>query len=216
MMVGLAPVALLAAAVTASRAPQCLDISHDVNYAGNDLNAGAPASSAAECCARCEADAACQYFTFCPQCRCPDTETGCCHLKTSNAGAVPAPGRISGQSSTYTPPPPPPPAPPGVKNVLLMIADDLRPQLMAAYGHSWMKTPNIDKFTSTATVFLRAYVQQQVCSPSRNSFMSGRRPDATGVWNLYVPANPLCQLRQAGSGYVPYSTYYLARATLFS
>ena len=32
----------------------------------------------------------------------------------------------------------------------------------------WMKTPNIDKFTRTATVFLRAYVQQQVCSPSRN------------------------------------------------
>jgi hypothetical protein len=158
-----------------------------VNYAGSDLNSGAPAASADECCAQCEADAACAYWTFCPQCSCPGSESpGCCHPKASKAGATPAPGRVSGQSGTYKPPTPAPPAPPGVKNVLLMIADDLRPQLMAAYGHSWMKTPNIDKFTSTATVFLRAYVQQQVCSPSRNSFMSGRRPDATGVYNLYV------------------------------
>merc|ERR1712232_239481 len=29
-----------------------------------------------------------------------------------------------------------------------------------------------------------AYVQQTVCSPSRNSFMSGRRPDRTRTWNF--------------------------------
>ena len=167
-------------------AATCQDLEHDVNYAGNDLpNGGFPASSAGACCALCETDVRCQYFTFCPQCQCPGlTDVGCCHLKSSKSGAAHAPKRISGKSSTYKPPPPPPPAPAGAKNVLLMIADDLRPQLMAAYGHSWMKTPNIDKFTASATVFLRAYVQQQVCSPSRNSFMTGRRPDATGVWNF--------------------------------
>lgn len=174
---------ILAAAASETR---CREILHDVNYAGNDLNPGSPASSAAECCALCEANSKCVYWTFCPHCKCAESagSAGCCHPKSSKAGAKPAPGRISGQSGTYRPPPPPAPAPPGVKNVLLMIADDLRPQLMAAYGHSWMKTPNIDKFTRTATVFLRAYVQQQVCSPSRNSFMTGRRPDATGVWNF--------------------------------
>ena len=164
-------------------AATCEEIVHGVNYAGYDLNAGWNVSSADECCAMCEADVKCQYYTFCPSCQCNGHQTlGCCHPKVSKAGATSAPGRISGKSSTFTPPPPPPPAPAGAKNVLLMLADDLRPQLMAAYGHSWMLTPNIDKFTSTATVFLRAYVQQQVCSPSRNSFMSGRRPDATGVW----------------------------------
>ena len=65
-----------------------------------------------------------------------------------------------------------------------MIADDLRPQLNAAYGHTWMQTPNIDAFTHTALTFTRAFVQQQVCSPSRNSFMTGRRPDKTRVWNF--------------------------------
>ena len=81
---------------------------------------------------------------------------GCCHPKSSNAGAKPSGAASSGASGTYVPPAPPPPAPPGVKNVLVMLADDLRPQLMSAYKHPWMKTPNIDKFSAGALVFLRA------------------------------------------------------------
>jgi hypothetical protein len=183
--------------VAAAAPAVCQDVVHDINYAGNDLRHASPAASAGACCAMCEADASCVYYTFCPQCTsCPGSGKGlgCCHLKTSKAGAVHSSGRTSGQSSTFKPSPPPPPpppspppappAPPNSKNVLFIMADDLRPQLSAAYGHSWLHTPNIDQFTSTATVFLRAYVQQQVCSPSRNSFMTGRRPDATGVYNF--------------------------------
>ena len=70
-------------------------------------------------------------------------------------------------------------APADAKNVLMIVVDDLRPQLNLAYGHGFMKTPALDEFAlSKGTVtFTRAYAQVAHCSPSRNSFMSGRRPD---------------------------------------
>ena len=33
-------------------------------------------------------------------------------------------------------------------------------------------------------LFERAYVQQSICSPTRNSFLSGRYPDKTRTWNF--------------------------------
>ena len=65
----------------------------------------------------------------------------------------------------------------------MITIDDLRPQLNS-YGVSETRTPNIDELAKGATVFQHAYCQMAVCSPSRNSFMSGRRPDTTKVWNF--------------------------------
>ena len=47
-----------------------------------------------------------------------------------------------------------------------------------------MHTPNIDKLASKSMLFQHAYVQQAVCSPSRTSFLTGRRPDTTRVHDL--------------------------------
>ena len=66
-------------------------------------------------------------------------------------------------------------------NILHIISDDLRPEL-GAYGLSNRHTPNIDGIGGT--VFTRAYAQQAVCGPSRNSFLSGRRPDRSRSWNF--------------------------------
>jgi arylsulfatase A-like enzyme len=66
------------------------------------------------------------------------------------------------------------------RNVLLIIADDLRPQL-GAYGDRQVKSPQLDRFAKTALRFERAYVQSAICSPSRNSFLSGLRPATTGL-----------------------------------
>ena len=79
---------------------------------------------------------------------------------------------------------PPRPAKP---NVLLLISDDLRPQLDAA-GYCTdgapVATPNLKKLSSESVVFTRAYVQEALCAPSRNSFLSGRRPDTTQAWQF--------------------------------
>ena len=68
-------------------------------------------------------------------------------------------------------------------NVLFIAVDDLRPEL-SCYGNAVIKTPNFDRLAAHGMVFNRAYCQQAVCSPSRASIMTGKRPDATRVWDL--------------------------------
>ena len=68
-------------------------------------------------------------------------------------------------------------------NVLFIAVDDLRPEL-GCYGNKIVKTPNFDKLAARGLVFNRAYVQQAVCGPSRTAVMTGKRPDATRVWDL--------------------------------
>jgi len=68
-------------------------------------------------------------------------------------------------------------------NVLFIAVDDLKPALACA-GDPHAKTPNIDALAARGTVFNRAYCQQAVCSPSRSSLLTGRRPDSTKVYDL--------------------------------
>lgn len=72
---------------------------------------------------------------------------------------------------------------PARPNVLFIAIDDLRPEL-GAYGASYIHSPNIDRLAKSGVTFDRAYVQQAVCSPTRSSLLTGRRPDSTKVWDL--------------------------------
>ena len=90
----------------------------------------------------------------------------------------------SGPTLPPTLPPTPPPAPKGAKNLLYLVVDDLRNELTYTNSRKGLVTPNIDALAEKGMIFSRAYVQQGVCSPSRNSFLSGRRPDTTQIWNF--------------------------------
>lgn len=68
-------------------------------------------------------------------------------------------------------------------NVLFIAVDDLRPNLNC-YGATHMHTPNLDRLASHGVVFERAYCQQAVSAPSRNSVLTGMRPDALGIYDL--------------------------------
>ncbi|XP_013922359.1 PREDICTED: iduronate 2-sulfatase [Thamnophis sirtalis] len=68
-------------------------------------------------------------------------------------------------------------------NVLFLIADDLRPAL-GSYGDSLVRSPNIDQLASRSVVFQNAFAQQAVCAPSRVSFLTGRRPDSTRLYDF--------------------------------
>ena len=67
-------------------------------------------------------------------------------------------------------------------NVLFIAVDDLRPEI-GCYGAAHMKTPHIDKLAEHGLLFERAYCQVAVCNPSRNSILSGCRPDTTGIFD---------------------------------
>ncbi len=58
-----------------------------------------------------------------------------------------------------------------IKNVLLLISDDLKASALGCYGNDVCKTPNLDALASRSMVFERAYCQGTWCAPSRKSFM---------------------------------------------
>ena len=68
-------------------------------------------------------------------------------------------------------------------NVLFIAIDDLRPAL-GCFGDKAAVSPHIDQLATRGTTFTRAYCQLAVCSPSRLSLLTGRRPDAIQVWDL--------------------------------
>lgn len=71
-----------------------------------------------------------------------------------------------------------------VQNVLFIMADQLRADHLACYGHPRMRTPNIDALAERGVRFGRAFVNSGVCGPSRMSYYTGRYPSTHGAtWN---------------------------------
>lgn len=86
-------------------------------------------------------------------------------------------------------------------NVLLICVDDLKP-LLGCYGDAFAKTPNIDRLAKRGVQFDAAYCNQAVCSPSRNSLMTGLRPQTIGIYDL--PTN----FRVAVPGAITVAQYF--------
>ena len=61
-----------------------------------------------------------------------------------------------------------------IRNVLLIVSDDLKASVLGCYGDKVCQTPHIDRLARSGVVFNHAYCQGLSCAPSRVSFMFSR------------------------------------------
>lgn len=87
-------------------------------------------------------------------------------------------------------------------NLLFIMADDLRPEL-SIFGKSHMITPNFERLAKRSVVFDLCLTQVAVCNPSRDSLLTGLRPDTMGNYafqTTYFP-NPVFMQHLLSAGY---------------
>lgn len=66
-------------------------------------------------------------------------------------------------------------------NFLFFITDQHRADHLGCYGHSQLRTPNIDVLARRGIAMDRAYVASPICMPNRSTLMTGRMPSVHGV-----------------------------------
>ena len=68
-------------------------------------------------------------------------------------------------------------------NILIVMADQMAPAFLPIYGHALTRAPHMQALAGSGVVFESAYCNSPLCSPSRASFMSGRLPSSTRVYD---------------------------------
>ncbi|MDX2149937.1 MAG: sulfatase-like hydrolase/transferase [Bryobacteraceae bacterium] len=72
-------------------------------------------------------------------------------------------------------------------NLLFFIADDHAGYALGADGNALARTPNLDRLASEGTRFAAHYCNSPVCTPSRQSLLTGQMPHMAGVTRLTTP-----------------------------
>ena len=73
-----------------------------------------------------------------------------------------------------------PEVPQELPNILWITSEDNSPYFVGCYGNSFATTPNIDKLASEGFMYTHAYAAHAVCSPTRNSIITGVYANSNG------------------------------------
>jgi len=73
------------------------------------------------------------------------------------------------------------------RQVILIMTDTQRKDMVGCYGNPDMKTPALDKLAAEGIRFNRAYTCQPVCGPARSALFTGTFPHSNGSWGNCMP-----------------------------
>lgn len=68
-------------------------------------------------------------------------------------------------------------------NILVLMADQLNPKYLSAYGDTTGKTPHIDRLAAEGVVFDSVYCNSPLCAPSRYCFLTGQLASRIGAYD---------------------------------
>ncbi|MBI3974031.1 MAG: sulfatase-like hydrolase/transferase, partial [Chloroflexi bacterium] len=82
-------------------------------------------------------------------------------------------------------------------NILILMADQFRSDLIGANGSAICRTPYLDKLAAGGVTFTRAYCTTPLCTPARGALFTGRYPHSNGLTaNTQYPDTPTPRLRE--------------------
>src|SRR5262245_31027207 len=71
--------------------------------------------------------------------------------------------------------------------IILMMTDTQRADMLSCYASTGLKTPHLDRLAAAGTRFDRAYTCQPVCGPARAALFTGQWPHTNGSWANNIP-----------------------------
>lgn len=88
-------------------------------------------------------------------------------------------------------------------NVLFLMSDEHRPDVLGYAGNGVVRTPNLDRLAESGVVFANAYTPSPICVPGRQCLMAGQLPKTCGCegWRDLPPGHMTFSRRFAQFGY---------------
>ena len=104
------------------------------------------------------------------------------------------------------------------KNILYILTDQHRWDMLGAYGHPQVKTPHIDSLAKNGITFNHAFTPSSICGPARTSLFTGQVPTTHGVAQnaetghlQHHKADPLPEIPTLGDYLADYEKIYLGK-----
>lgn len=95
-------------------------------------------------------------------------------------------------------------------DIVLVVSDDMRWDLMSARGHAFLKTPELDALAEQGAMMLNAFVPVAVCSQSRAAILTGKDVHKASAPVMVWKNNSFLQTQKTLASYLQEAGYTTA------